>query len=106
MNWVQTARLYPQRCAVWPHVGATHPAGYIDTIQTTVAGERIYISMAALNALAEGVGFVRAGDESKALAEARVLRERVAELEKSAAEGARVVEAAQTLLDAREAVAA
>lgn len=106
MMWVQTARLYPQRCAVWPHVGATHVAGYVDTHQTTTSGERIYISMAALNAMAEGAGFVRAGDESASLAEAKRLRERVAELEEALEDGARVVDAARTLLDAREAVSA
>lgn len=81
MRWVQSARLYPQKCAVWPHVGATHPAGYIDTGQTTPSGERVYVSMVAAGAMAEGLGFVRPGDESKLAAENKRLTGRVAELE-------------------------
>lgn len=81
MRWVQSARLYPQKCAVWPHVGATHPAGYIDTSQTTPSGERIYVSYVAACAIAEGLGFVRSGDESGLRAENTRLAARVAELE-------------------------
>lgn len=85
MRWVQTARLYPQKCAVWPHVGATHPAGYIDTHQTTPSGERIYLSMVAMHHIAAGLGFVRPGDESKLFAENKRLAERVGELEREIA---------------------
>jgi hypothetical protein len=81
MRWVQSARLYPQKCAVWPHVGATHPAGYIDTHQTTPSGERIYVSVAAASAIAEGLGFVRPGDESSLHADNKRLADRVAGLE-------------------------
>lgn len=100
MQLVDQCRLYPARCAVFPHLGGTHPLGYVDTFQNTPSGERVYVSLYALGILAEAVGYRRSGDESAVLAENKMLAARVAELEMSLARAQDAVAAVQVLKQA------
>jgi hypothetical protein len=106
MRWVEACRLYPARCSVLPQLGGNHPAGYVDTGQDTLSGERVYVSRVAVDMMAASLGYRRPGDETATRGENERLKARVAELEQQAGENARVVEAAQTLRLAHELAAA
>jgi len=101
MRWVDACRIYPARCAVLPQLGGTHRDGYFDSLTTTSSGERVYVSVVAARMMAEALGYKRPGDESAAVAERDRLRVRVAELEAQREEQQRIVDAAQTLLEAK-----
>lgn len=100
MQLTDQCRLYPARCSVFPHLGGSHAAGYIDTFQNTPSGERVYVSLYAVGVMAEAVGYVRAGDESAVLGENRTLRARVAELEAELAAVSESLGAVQVLKQA------
>lgn len=58
MRWVQSPALFPARCVVLPQVGAHDPAGYIDTgMDNPDLGGRVYVSVRAVQAMAEGLGY-------------------------------------------------
>lgn len=83
---VDQCRLYPMRCSVYPTLGAAHSLGYLDTGQTTPAGERVYVSLLAVAEMARMIGFQPVG--SGRLHEGVIgrLRDRIAELETQVAE--------------------
>jgi hypothetical protein len=58
-RWVQRCDLYPARCAILPQLGGSHPAGYIDTGVDRHTGERVYISIIALDHMAVQCGYRR-----------------------------------------------
>lgn len=97
LRWVDQARLYPARCSVLPQVGAAHQLGYIDTGQDTPSGERVYISIAAVNLIADACGFQRPGDVHPREAELKRLRARVSELEAELARKSEALDAVYVL---------
>lgn len=83
---VDQCRLYPGRCAVLPQVGGAHPLGYLDSGQTTPAGERVYVSVLAATEMARLLGFAPAGGERLGERVIERLGGRIAELEQQVAE--------------------
>jgi len=73
MRWVAEAVTKPQRCAVLPHVGRTHPLGFFDTgSEMPGKGDQwdnhIYVSVVAAQLMAVEMGWAspESVDELKA----------------------------------------
>jgi RIO-like serine/threonine protein kinase len=55
MRFVESAPIYPSRCAVLPQIGANHPKGYIDTQSEIVSSGKdshVYVSVVAVEEMA------------------------------------------------------
>lgn len=100
MQWVSACQHFPGRCAALPQLGGTHPLGYFDTGNRTLSGDHLYVSVVAVQMMAEAMGYKRAGDESGMAAQVSRLSGRVGQLESSLAEAQRTVEAVRVLKQA------
>jgi RIO-like serine/threonine protein kinase len=55
LRFVESAPIYPSRCAVLPQIGANHPKGYIDTQSEIVSSGKdshVYVSVVAVEEMA------------------------------------------------------
>src|SRR5688572_7161375 len=80
----------PHYCAVFPQLGMTHPKGYVDTgvDLNGPGGDRVYLSVEALEQLAQGMGWappaqvaVLNGERDRLKATVKGLEDRVAAAE-------------------------
>jgi hypothetical protein len=102
MRLVPRASIRPMRCAVLPHIGANHPAGFIDTGSELIGGmdNHVYVSRVAVQEMARMIGWVPVRDVKAAQAERDEALAQVAELEQQLAETQRNLDAVDQLVSA------
>lgn len=80
LKFAQSAVHRPNRCAIVPFIGQTHPEGYIDT-GTDYWGERVYLSVVGVKECAKLIGWVPRQQLQRAFREIDDAKERARELE-------------------------
>lgn len=102
MRLVDRATIRPMRCAVFPHIGANHPSGFIDTGSELIGGldNHVYVSTVAVGEMARMVGWVPGREVKAAIAERDKALARVAELEAELAAAHRNLDAVDQLVSA------
>jgi hypothetical protein len=60
VRFVESAPIFPSRCAVLPQIGGNHPRGYIDTQGEFVSSgkdQHVYVSVVAVEEMARKLGW-------------------------------------------------
>lgn len=98
MRLVERAVTRPMHCAVFPTLGAAHGKGYIDP-GTELPGfdNHVYVSVEAVEQMAEFIGFPSREAHAAALARADDLERKVADLEADLREADKFAEAVDVL---------
>jgi hypothetical protein len=84
VRFVESAPIYPSRCAVLPQVGGNHPKGYFDTgseLTSSAKDNHVYVSIVAVEEMARRHGWHSPDTVSQIEAELESYKHRVAALE-------------------------
>lgn len=99
MRFVQTADIKPHRCAAIPFIGASHPAGFIDTgSELDGFDNHVYVSVAALTEMVKVMGWPTKEEHTAAIGELERSLARVTELETELEEAERFAESVKWTL--------
>lgn len=80
LRFAQQAIHRPNRCAIIPFIGQSHPEGFIDT-GTDYWGERVYLSVVGVKECAKLIGWVPRQQLQHAVRDLNAERDRSKELE-------------------------